>query len=101
MNTVDWKGLRPGDEVLVHQGPALHLTEGTIRFLTTTRGRRPDDVGIALTDGRVVWPTPAEVHTVPRSDDTDDCWRCSFDPRPADCDRRLARHPIVGASVSA
>jgi hypothetical protein len=76
MDRFEWNSLRTDSPVVVHVRPDFHLVEGRIGIVRARRWR--NEIGIRLHDGDTVWPNPGEIHSVPRDDDSDRCWRCAF-----------------------
>jgi hypothetical protein len=77
VNRFEWDGLRPGDEVFVHDPPTGDgpAQRGTVLYLTV-QVRRPNEIGVRLDDGAVVWPSARTVHH-DRVAPLGSCWRCA------------------------
>jgi len=72
-----WKALRTGDHVVVHddQAPGLDIHEGVVAIVQTRWGGA-NDVGIRIhATGQVVRPRRHAVHQLPL-DRRFSCWRC-------------------------
>ena len=77
MLLLEWKALRVGDRVAVHDDAAVDLTmhEGVVRLIRTRTHDSPD-LGIRIDDAQMVWPRRQAVHQLP-DDRRFSCWRCA------------------------